>query len=191
MLTPAEISPKIRRCANERPRRWRRLVRIAYFDEAGVAHESQEPYVVVGGVLIHGDTQWHPIEISANSIITSLVPEEIRSSFYFHAYRLFSDHKSFKGLLSAERRFQILRDLVTIIAYYELPISYGAITRSEITKQISHWKPSERTHMAHQLAFSLCAMGFQGWFYRESSDEVAICVAAKTDEKNRQLHLKQ
>jgi hypothetical protein len=64
-------------------------MRIAYFDEAGVAHEAQEPYLVVGGVLIHGDQQWQPVEYRAKKIIETHVPEKFGSDFAFHAMHLF------------------------------------------------------------------------------------------------------
>jgi len=58
-------------------------VRIADFDEAGIAAESQEPYLVVGGLLNHEDVQWQPIEIRAHQIVQNyLVPEGLRAEFF-------------------------------------------------------------------------------------------------------------
>jgi Protein of unknown function (DUF3800) len=167
-------------------------VRIAYFDEAGTANELQEPFLVVGGVLIHGDTEWHPIEVASNEIIASMVPPELRQGFFFRATRLHGDHKSYKGVLSSEQRLELLRQLVNLIAQFKLPISYGAITRAKLHEALPSSKSSTRTHIGHQIAFSLCAFGFQGWFSRGPfGDEVVICVADKNDVANRQLHLKQ
>jgi hypothetical protein len=90
-------------------------VRIAYFDEAGIAHEKQEPYLVVAGVMIHGDSQWFPVELQAQRIIDAQVPASLRAGFEFHAAYLFSDHKTFKHLIDAERRFIILREFLGII----------------------------------------------------------------------------
>lgn len=195
MLTLPEKYASIQRDAElsrKGVRRWRRLVRIAYFDEAGVAKEKQEPFLVVGGILIHGDTEWQPIEMCFNAILESGIPPEIREGFCFHAMHLHGNHRSFKGLLSPEQRFALLRDLVTTIKMFKLPISYGAVTREKLRESLPGWKSEHRTHLAHQMAFTLCAMGFQGWFNRGPfSDEVAICVADKNDAKNRQLHLKQ
>jgi hypothetical protein len=167
-------------------------VRIAYFDEAGVSHERQEPFLVVGGVLIHGDVEWNPIEIALGAIKEARVPPELKDGFVFHAMHLHGDHKSYKKLISPEQRFAILGDLVRTIAMFKLPLSYGAVTRAKLGEQLANFKSEDRTHLGHQIAFTLCAMGFQGWFNRGPfSDEVAIAVADKNDAKNRQLHLKQ
>jgi len=37
------------------------LVRMIYFDAAGLSNPKHEPYIVVAGVIIHGDRQWKPI----------------------------------------------------------------------------------------------------------------------------------
>jgi hypothetical protein len=156
-------------------------VRIAYFDEAGTASEIQEPYLVVAAVAIHGDTEWHPIEHHAHQIIQTLVPAELHSTFSFHATELFSDDEKFKGLLSAEIRFALLRELLTIIDDFALPVSYCAIRRTDIARMVPNTTPKERTDWCNRTAFISCAMGLQGWFNREHGDEVAICVADRND----------
>jgi hypothetical protein len=188
MLTPAHVSTKIQRRANL-PQRRRRLVRIAYFDEAGTASETQEPYLVVAAVAIHGDTEWQPIEHHAHQIIQTLVPEELQARFCFHARELFSDDKKFKGLLSAETRFALLRELLKIIADFKLPVSYAAVRRADIARAVPKTTPKERTEWSNRTAFISCAMGLQGWFNREHQDEVAICVADRNDPLEASLKL--
>ncbi len=167
-------------------------MRIAYFDEAGTSKEAQEPYLVVGGALIHGDREWQPIEFACDMIIETLVPPELRDGFVFHAMHLHGGHGNYKGLLSSEGRLRILRALIELIDRFKLPISYGAISRRKILELWPKSKSLDRVHLAHQAAFDLCLTGFQLWFNRGPfGDEVAICVAAKNDAKNRQLHLKQ
>jgi hypothetical protein len=172
-------------------RRWRRLVRIAYFDEAGRADEKREPYFVVGGVLIHGDLEWQPIEYVARCIV-DLVPVEIRDGFHISARRLYSGDKCFKGLLDRGQRMAILRAVVTqIIEKYKLPICYGAIRRSDLTARYPDLKDSIRLSVAHQAAFDLCLRGFQNWFMREHPDEMAIAVADKVEERKLPSALKR
>jgi hypothetical protein len=166
---------------------WRRLVRIAYFDEAGAAAEEQEPFFVVGGVLIHGDGEWFPIEHRTRRIIETYVPEPLQRNFHFHAMHLFGDHKNFQGQLSAETRFQILRQLAELIAYFKLPVSYGAVTRSELRKQFGHRKKELTLLRAHQLAFVLCSKGLERWMNRWAMDEVAICVADTANKSETSL----
>jgi hypothetical protein len=165
----------------EQPRRRRRLVRIAYFDEAGTASETQEPYLVVAATAIHGDTEWHPIEHHAAQIVQTLVPAELQPTFTFHATKLYSGDEEFKGLLSSEVRFALLRQLLMIISDFKLPVSYCAIRRADIARAVPNTTAKERTDWCNRSAFISCAMGLQGWFNREHDDEVAICVADRND----------
>ena len=89
-------------------------MRIAYFDDAGTSSEEQEPFAVVGGVLIHGDREWRAIEADMKHIIEQQVPQSLQANFYFHATHLFSDHGSFKQLITPEQRFQILRESLAL-----------------------------------------------------------------------------
>jgi hypothetical protein len=171
-------------------RRWRRLLRIAYFDEAGTATVRQEPYLVVGGVLIHGDTQWQPIEKAFLKIREALVPPKLQTEFVFHAMHLFSGHKKYEGLLSPQERFRILHEVISIVPIYKLPIAYTAVKRIDLPQFFPDAPTAELTHEAHQIAFVLCVRTFQRWFTENCADEMAVCVAAKNDQKNRQLELK-
>ena len=180
MLTLAHNEGKLSANGPE-VRRWRRLVRIAYFDEAGIASEEQEPLAVTAGVLIHGDLQWSPVEIDLSAIVTNHVPQELWGAFYFHADHLYGNNKRFKGLLSPQTRFQILRELAGVIHKYELPISYSAIARTYVAEKLPQTNPSDRVRLAQQWSFASCAIGFQGWFNREAGDEVAICVADRKE----------
>jgi hypothetical protein len=171
-------------------RRWRRLVRIAYFDEAGTSKPSAEPYLVVGGVLIHGDTEWQPVESAMLQIKETLVPPKLREQFVFHAMHLFGGHPKYEGLLCAEERFQILREVVNLIPTFKLPIAYAAVKRATLSEWFPNVTIIEQTHEAHQIAFALCVRKFQSWFTKKHADEMALCVAAKNDQKNRQLELK-
>ena len=166
-------------------------MRIAYFDEAGLASEEQEPFLVVGGLMIHGDREWQPIEHHLEQIIVSRVPAELRRGFVFHATRMFDDHSGFVNLISADERFDILRELVQLIATFKLPVSYGAVIKSTFSKELQHWKAPLRTSKAHEVAFTLCVMGLQAWFTKEAADEVAICIASAVEQKNLPSTLKQ
>jgi hypothetical protein len=186
MLTPTRNCTKIQHGPQQsdgRTRRGRRLVRIAYFDEAGIASEGQEPIAVTAGVLIHGDLQWPTVEWDANAIILNHVPKELWGGFYFHADHLYHDNKRFKGLLSPTTRFQILREFAGLIDKYKLPVSYAAVTRDFIAEKLPNAGPKARTNLAQQWSFASCAIGFQGWFNREAdaSNEVAICVADRKE----------
>jgi len=181
MLTPSSI--KLNNTSKIGPngtvQRWRRLVRIVYFDEAGTSSNVQEPYLVVAGIIVHGDTQWLPIETYQRQIIDTLVPQELRAGFHFHAERLFSDHKEFKGLLSRETRFAIIREVLGIMAIHKLPVAYGAVTKDAVLGSLRIRKAKQS--FAHELAFLVCVKNVQCWFRDEAPSEVGMGVAATVD----------
>ena len=57
------------------------LVRFVFLDEAGIS--KHEPYAVVAGVMVHGDTQVIPLEEHLNALIQKHIPEENRDGFVF------------------------------------------------------------------------------------------------------------
>jgi hypothetical protein len=36
-------------------------VRLAYLHEAGISKTTDEPYLVVAGIILHGDEHWRPV----------------------------------------------------------------------------------------------------------------------------------
>lgn len=139
-------------------------MRIAYFDEAGVADEAQEPFTVVAGVLINGDTQWHSIEAHARKIIETLVPNDLKKGFFFSARRLMGNE--FRELLTPQLRFQLLREVMGTIAQAKLPVGYGAVTRAALKETLEKddapfaGMPAERASLAHQWPLFSAAPAF-------------------------------
>jgi len=146
---------------------------------------------VVSGVAIHGDTQWQAIEVELGQIVETHVPRALWGVFHFHAMHLFSDHKSFRGLITTTERFQMLREIAGAIPKYDLPVSYGAVDRRRFAKepicQLIGRKAPNRIKLAHNVAFGLSVMGLQRWFNRSAADEVGVCVADRNDKTQASL----
>ena len=62
-------------------------MRIAFLDEAG--RSRQEPTIVVGGIVIHGDRTYRKLVDRLREIAEQFIPEPDRSGFVFHAKDIF------------------------------------------------------------------------------------------------------
>ena len=58
-------------------------MRFVFLDEGGIS--QHEPFVVVAGVIVHGDEQLIPLEKKLDRLIRKHIPEEQQPGFVFHA----------------------------------------------------------------------------------------------------------
>lgn len=59
------------------------LARFVYLDESGISNPEQEPWLVVGGVIVHGDHQLDSLYDALEGILEK-VPEEQRQGLVLH-----------------------------------------------------------------------------------------------------------
>jgi hypothetical protein len=52
------------------------VARFVYLDEAGTSNKTQEPWLVVGGAIVHGDHQIDKLYSALAEISRKHVPEE-------------------------------------------------------------------------------------------------------------------
>ncbi len=68
-------------------------MRLVYMDEAGISHQAQEPFLVVSGVILHGDRDLNGVENQLERIMHRNIPERLRDGFIFHATEVFNGGK--------------------------------------------------------------------------------------------------
>ena len=78
-------------------------MRYVFLDEAGIANPAHEPFVVVGGPIVHADKQYKPLERYLYKMVEGFVPPEKRQGFVFHATELFSGGDVFSARRLVER----------------------------------------------------------------------------------------
>lgn len=173
-------------------------VRLIYMDEAGTGDPQKEPYLVVGGVLVHADNRVKHLENALRQIRAEYCPDA-PSDLIFHATTLYSgasgDHYFSRDRWTKEKRWMILDRLVELPAIYDLPVVHGSTARSEgQTKFVDFTSMSakKRLEVQYALAFVLCALTADWWMRKYAfSRGVAMIIAEDHPEVKESLRQMQ
>jgi len=165
------------------------LVRRIYCDESGT---SGKTFFVVAGVIVHGETQWKPLEERIASLIEKYVLPEDRFGFHFRATELFSGSGRFKNpeKYPLARRCEAFRELLSIPSEFRLPVVFG-FTRIEVAIP-SQSTQARRKAIAenHALTFCRCAIAAEK-FMREHTEpkELAELILEDNTETKKSVDL--
>jgi len=167
-----------------------KLLRLVYLDEAGLSKPSQEPFLVVAGVIVDPDRKLIAIERHIARIAQRYLPEEHLAGFVFHAAELFNGggkvferkRPNFIGPIEwpIERRLLIADELAKIPRKFDLDIALGWINRQEVAdiyelpKDIT---PAKKTIVEHVLSYAQAAAMVEHWMRENASDEVCLLIA--------------
>jgi hypothetical protein len=120
-------------------------LRLTYFDDAGLFNSQHEPFIVIGGMVVHGDDQLIPLENRLDELVEKHISIEDRNGFIFHAMEIWSGGRYFnRDKWSFETRVRILDDLVSIPNDLEIPVSFGYQNRQHAWRFIDP-KKNDRT----------------------------------------------
>ena len=152
--------------------------RFVYLDEAGVSNQRQEPWLVVGGLLVHADTQLNKLYKELEAVTARHIPEEYREDLVMHASDIYGgngkvfDEKR-NPYWTYGRRMALLNDLAKIpnktnILITGIPIErakYPAnmelpVTPRDARKQAGKKQktPSVDECQAHAAAYMACLL---------------------------------
>jgi len=94
-------------------------------------NSRQEPFVVIGACVVHGDNQLGKLEEALRTIKEQHIPKDDWSNFVFHATEIYSGTKYFRNrdLWTWEKRKNILLDLASIPKALNIPLLYGFVDR--------------------------------------------------------------
>jgi hypothetical protein len=153
-------------------------VRLLYVDDAGIGKEADEPIAVVAGVAVHADKQLKALEQYLASLVEKHIDHEDRPGFVFHAKEMFHAGKTLtREKYDKGRRWAMLDDLVQIPSDFDFPVSFGFLARRLITEALSQEMNASRVVIAHGIAATHCAVGFERWLEHIDSDEVGLLVS--------------
>ncbi len=165
-----------------------KLVRLAFLDESG--RSRREPFLVVAGMIIHGDHDYRPLEERLKAIVEKHIPEPDRDGFVFHAKEIFHGGKYFdRTTWPRERRLPLLDELASIPQKINFPVVFGHISKAEyrasIADTIATMVPKTRDHAIdvaeHMQAFARCEIAIERHMYTFPRDEIAMLIAEDTD----------
>jgi len=174
---------------------WNRPVRLVYLDEAGISNPSQEPYLVVGGIIINADQDWRPLERHLQSITRKHIPSDERHGLIFHASDIFHGSGYFeRSRFPREVRNNILQDLANIPSHFHLPIVYSGINRKLMSELYPNDSKSiisdaEIANSAYMEAFIRVVADVDLWMLRNAPAEVAMLVAEDTGKVKRAIKM--
>lgn len=168
-----------------------RLVRLAYFDESGMSSKTQEPWVVVGGALVHGDHQLTKLELALEAIVNEHIPEGDRDNFVLHAgeiyggYGKYFDKKRNPEWEDWERRAAILDDLAKVADKANVQIVFAGVEKERWGPPKFTYGPNERPNLLtemHVTAFVVCAVEVELWLRQHARQEHCMMIVEDNKE---------
>jgi hypothetical protein len=177
------------------------LVRMIFFDAAGLSNPLHEPYIVVAGVIIHGDKQWKPLGDYLAAMADEYAPPEHRDNFVFHATELFSGGKIFpRDKYPKEWRWKILDELVSIPAKFDLPVVWGGVPRAllgapgpdGLEVRGFNGRPVKPVIGGQMIAFVIAAKAAEHWMNLVAgADEIASMYMENDDQSREFIRITQ
>jgi hypothetical protein len=163
------------------------IVRLVYLDEAGLSNPSQEPFLVVAGVVVNADKQLNAIENHLEKLMHRHIPPEYHDGFVFTAKHIFNGNKTVfdRHRMSLQRRLEIADDLAAIPKNFNLIFSIGQVDRNAPDSLPGGLTGPEKTVASHALAFMTCAMSVEQWMRRNAPNEVCMLVAENNDQARK------
>jgi hypothetical protein len=170
-------------------------MRLVYVDEAGLSAPTQEPFLVVSGVIVHADTQLIAIENHLRRIVARHIPAKHQDGFIFHATELFNgggqlfkrQRADFVGPVewSLERRLTIADELARIPARFNLAIAMGFLDRKRFAEEAKLPKEmgiGQQTVIAHSFAYATCSMMVEQWMRESTQNEICMLIVEDNEQ---------
>jgi hypothetical protein len=169
-------------------------MRLAFMDESGISRPEEEPFLVVVGIIIHGDHTLNGVEAQLERIMRRHIPPIRWDDFVFHATELFNGGgKVFKrerpDLIGPpqwplDRRLNIADEIMAIPKKFGLGLALGWVERAtfaERFKLATDWSQGEMAMAQQVAAFSTCSFFIEQWMRRNARDENCILVVENND----------
>lgn len=164
-----------------------KLVRITYLDESGTSSRQQEPYIVVGGVLVHGDHQLNKLRLALGEISRSHLSAADAETQVLHTCDIYGGNKYFdkrrKPEWDLQRRLRILDDLAALPADLNLWITFGFVEKAKFpVTELPIANEAERKKLAVGAAYMSCLIEVDQWFRQNARQENTIVIAEDNQE---------
>jgi len=154
----------------------KRIMRLAYFDHAGLASIEQEPITVAVAILVDPDREWKKVEASRDQLLNLF---HLEPDTEIHAHELFPYPEA----------QPFLKQHIGILATHQLPMFYGAVDRRLFRQDFPNLPPNEQDRDVKLLSFMYAVQMLDLWLQLYHPDEVAICIP--NEEQYRRQKQKQ
>ena len=167
------------------------LARIAYLDEAGISNRRQEPWLVVAGILVHGDHQVDKVYADLEGVIEKHIPEKYRDGLVLHACEIYGGYgKTFdkrkNPYWTEDKRFALFAELAEIVRTSKFLVASAWIERAKFNGNLElpegGAKPADETVTAHAVAYCSCLLEIDIWLRKHAKKE--NCMVIVEDNKN-------
>jgi hypothetical protein len=186
------------------------LARFVYLDEAGISGSRQEPWLVVGGLLVHADTQLNKVYMELAAVVERHIPERDRQGLVLHTSDIYGGNgKLFDERRNPEwtfdRRMAILEDLAKIPNKANILVTGNAIELAHFPsflevpltpddEQRQQGKKQKRPSLAiqaHAVAYMACLLEVDVWLREHAKNENCMVVVEDNNEARaaiKQVH---
>ena len=174
------------------------LARFAYLDEAGISNKAQEPWLVVGGVLVHADDQLNKVITELDGVVERHIPEKFRPGLVLHASDIYGGNgKVFDSRLNPEwtleKRLAILADIAKIPEKTNILVTATPLERATLPDQMigvddQVW---DSTVAAITMAYGSCLLEVDVWLRENAKRENCMVIMEDNPQARhriRQVH---
>jgi hypothetical protein len=170
------------------------VVRLVYLDEAGISSPAQDPFLVVAGIILNADQDWHALDVHLKSIMRKRLPEEMRHTGVFHATDIWHGRRLFGGdQWPMPKRMEILADLAAIPARFHLSVAHGFVERIPAAAFLKgkepHLPDTTVANLIHSSAFVFAVEAVDEWMRNNAPNEVAMLIAEDMDKVKGALRM--
>ena len=152
---------------------------------------SEEPFLVVAGIIVDADKKLTAIERHLERIAVRNIRSEMLDGFVFHAKEIFNgggkvfkrEKSDFVGPVEwpLSRRLALADELARVPAKFDLPVAIGFINRETF---LTFYEVAEKYHgtpgrnvLEHVIAFTQASMMVEQWMRKHASGEVCLLIS--------------
>ncbi|WP_424929902.1 DUF3800 domain-containing protein [Amaricoccus tamworthensis] len=155
-----------------------------YVDEAGTSPAEHESVTVVAAVIIPHN-KWREVENFRQKVVSEYIQTDACARFIFHAKDITSGKKTPYTDWSVEKRWQFVKDMLSVIRASEITISIGAALAADDDLTLSRKDRATRRHLtAHDRAL-YAADAISDRIYPPS--EIATVISEDTNKMRQTL----
>ncbi len=152
-----------------------RWVRVLYLDESGIGKITNDPIVVVAGVVVHADTQWGPLASKLEKLLSEAVPLGVKRPQHLHAKDIFHGSGEFpRETWDQARRNQLLHAVGSLVGEYNLPVVWSAADRGTHARKHPDDTPAQQLGDIYTICAVGCFMQAEA-FMRQSHNDAEVC----------------